>query len=96
MTGWPRFHLAFPARDPDEARAFYGGLLECNEGRSSAEWAYSGFSGHRIVAHLSAGFGGAEEANRVEGKRIPVRHFGALLASEKARQFAEEAQILAR
>ena len=29
------FHLAFPVRDLAEARAFYGGLLGCPEGRSS-------------------------------------------------------------
>ena len=34
----PRFHLAFPVRDLAEARRFYGGLLECPEGRSSPEW----------------------------------------------------------
>lgn len=34
----PPFHLAFPVRDLDEARAFYGDLLGCPEGRSSSEW----------------------------------------------------------
>ena len=29
------FHLAFPVRDLAEARAFYGGLMGCREGRSS-------------------------------------------------------------
>ena len=32
------FHLAFPVRDIAEARAFYGGLLGCREGRSADDW----------------------------------------------------------
>ena len=38
MSTTPLFHLAFPVRDIAEARAFYGGLLGCPEGRSSAAW----------------------------------------------------------
>src|SRR3954454_25104356 len=34
----PRFHLAFPVRDLGEARAVYGGLLGCPEGRCSDDW----------------------------------------------------------
>ncbi len=32
------FHLALPVTSLDKARAFYGGLLGCPEGRSSPEW----------------------------------------------------------
>lgn len=88
MTAVPRFHLAFPVRDLDEARGFYGGLLECNEGRSSGEWVDFDFFGHQIVAHLSAGFGGAEEHNWVDGEKIPVPHFGIILDMEKWRNLA--------
>ena len=34
----PPFHLAFPVNDLAEARAFYGALLGCAEGRCDAEW----------------------------------------------------------
>ena len=47
----PRFHLAFPVRDLDEARAFYGGLLGCPEGRSRDVWVDFDFHGHQNVAH---------------------------------------------
>jgi len=80
----PRFHLAFPVRDLAEARAFYGGLLGCPEGRSSDDWVDFDFHGHQIVAHLapaevgpSSGKGGA--TNAVDGHQVPVRHFGAIL-----------------
>ena len=52
MTGLPPFHLAFPVHDLDAARAFYGGLLGCPEGRSSDQWVDFDFFGHQIVAHL--------------------------------------------
>ena len=75
----PRFHLAFPVRDLAEARTFYGGLLECPEGRSSPEWVDFDFYGHQIVAHLSPDEIGHGATNAVDGEQVPVRHFGAIL-----------------
>ena len=74
----PRFHLAFPVRDLAEARAFYGGLLGCPEGRSSDEWIDFDFHGHQIVAHLAPAEAAAA-TNAVDGEQVPVRHFGAIL-----------------
>ncbi len=74
----PRFHLAFPVRDLDEARAFYGGLLGCPEGRSSDEWVDFDFHGHQIVAHLAPARS-ATPTNAVDGEAVPVRHFGVIL-----------------
>ena len=76
----PRFHLAFPVRDLGEARAFYGGLLGCPEGRSSDEWVDFDFHGHQIVAHLSPDEVGHKATNPVDGHDVPVRHFGVILA----------------
>ncbi|MBR7621653.1 VOC family protein [Phenylobacterium sp. 20VBR1] len=75
----PRFHLAFPVRDLEEARAFYGGLLGCPEGRSSPDWIDFDFYGHQIVAHLSPDEGGHQSTSAVDGEDVPVRHFGAIL-----------------
>lgn len=75
----PRFHLAFPVRDLGEARAFYGGLLGCPEGRSSDAWVDFDFYGHQIVAHLSPDEVGHKATNPVDGHDVPVRHFGAIL-----------------
>ena len=75
----PRFHLAFPVRDLGEARAFYGGLLGCPEGRSSDEWVDFDFRGHQIVAHLSPEEPGHRSTNAVDGEDVPVRHFGVIL-----------------
>jgi extradiol dioxygenase family protein len=49
----PPFHLAVEVRDITEARAFYGGLLTCPEGRSDASWVDFNFFGHQLVCHLS-------------------------------------------
>lgn len=75
----PRFHLAFPVRDLAEARAFYGGLLGCPEGRSSADWIDFDFYGHQIVAHLAPDEVGHRNTSAVDGEDVPVRHFGAIL-----------------
>ena len=80
MSERPRFHLAFPVRDLAEARAFYGQLLGCPEGRSSDEWVDFDFFGHQIVAHLSPNEAGHKAHNLVDGDFVPVRHFGAILS----------------
>jgi len=85
----PRFHLAFPVRDLAEARAFYGELLGCKEGRSAAEWVDFDFFGHQIVAHLSPAEAGHKAYNQVDGDAVPVRHFGVILEMAQWRQLAE-------
>jgi extradiol dioxygenase family protein len=75
----PPFHLAFPVHDLDLARAFYGGLLGCPEGRSAAEWIDFDFFGHQIVAHLDPALEPKRHHNPVDGHDVPVPHFGAVL-----------------
>jgi hypothetical protein len=75
----PPFHLAFPVHDLDSARAFYGGLLGCAEGRSAAEWIDFDFFGHQIVAHLDPAMVPRRAHNPVDGHDVPVPHFGAVL-----------------
>jgi extradiol dioxygenase family protein len=85
----PRFHLAFPVRDLAEARAFYGDLLGCPEGRSSPEWVDFDFHGHQIVAHLSPGEIGHRSTSPVDGHDVPVRHFGVILSPPDWNALAE-------
>lgn len=73
------FHLAFPVRDLAEARAFYGGVLGCPEGRHSDHWIDFDLYGHQIVTHLDPDAGAAQLANPVDGKQVPVPHFGVVL-----------------
>jgi extradiol dioxygenase family protein len=76
------FHLAFPVRDLAAARAFYGGVLGCREGRSSDRWVDFDFFGHQVVAHLTPG-GLGDATNEVDGDNVPVRHFGVVLGWEE-------------
>ena len=77
------FHLAFPVHDIAAARAFWGGVMGCREGRSAAEWIDFDFYGHQIVVHLVAGAAApaAPDAgsNPVDGHDVPVPHFGVIL-----------------
>ncbi|KUO52007.1 MAG: glyoxalase [Sphingomonadales bacterium BRH_c42] len=82
------FHLAFPVDDLAAARAFYGGVLGCREGRSSAEWIDFDFYGHQIVAHLAPG-GGDRGSNPVDGHQVPVPHFGVVLTMEDWHMLAD-------
>ncbi len=76
----PPFHLAFPVHDLSAARAFYGGLLGCPEGRSSPDWIDFDFYGHQIVAHLAPDECANSALSQVDGHGVPVRHFGAVLS----------------
>jgi hypothetical protein len=80
MSALPPFHLAFPVHDLEAARAFYGGLLGCPEGRSAPEWIDFDFFGHQIVAHLDPAMRPRAHSNAVDGHDVPVPHFGAVLA----------------
>jgi uncharacterized protein len=90
MSNLPPFHLAFPVHDLDSARAFYGGLLGCPEGRSAADWIDFDFFGHQIVAHLVPGMERRHAgSNAVDGHDVPVPHFGAVLAMADWEALAE-------
>lgn len=86
MTELRPFHLAVPVRDIAESRAFYGGLLGFSEGRSSEEWVDWNFYGHQLVTHLNPNLGKDGQLdnhlNGVDGKGVPVPHFGVVLTVE--------------
>lgn len=73
---YPRFHLAFPVTDLAAARRFYGEFLGCAEGRSSDDWVDFDFFGHQIVAHKVGAAQMTDATSLVDGKAVPVRHFG--------------------
>lgn len=74
------FHLAFPVHDLDAARAFWGGVMGCPEGRSAAEWIDFDLYGHQIVTHLVPAMSVPDTgANAVDGHDVPVPHFGVVL-----------------
>lgn len=74
----PPFHLAVPVSDLAAARDFYGGMLGCQEGRSSESWVDFNLFGHQFVVHLGAPIAGIE-ANAVDSDAVPSFHFGVVL-----------------
>ena len=75
----PRFHLAFPVNDLEQARSFYTEILGCTLGRESDKWIDFDLYGHQIVAHLSPEDCTNISTNPVDGDKIPSRHFGVIL-----------------
>jgi extradiol dioxygenase family protein len=84
------FHLAFPVHDLAAAREFYGGVLECDEARSSDTWVDFNLYGHQIVAHLAPDSAGVRTANQVDADAVPVPHFGIILSMEVWRLLADK------
>ncbi len=88
----PPFHLAVPVADLEAARTFYAGLLGCRVGRESARWIDFDFFGHQITAHLDPEHAQPVGANVVDGKDVPVRHFGVILEWTAWHELADRLQ----
>jgi extradiol dioxygenase family protein len=73
------FHFAFNVRNLDQARAFYGRVLGCTEGRSTASWVDFDFFGHQLSLHLGEPFK-TEDTGHVGDHLVPIPHFGLVLA----------------
>ena len=84
------FHLAFPVHDLGAAREFYGGVLECNEGRSSDAWIDFDLYGHQIVTHLAPESTGVKATNDVDADHVPIPHFGIVLPMADWRALADK------
>ncbi len=74
----PLFHLAINVTDLNEARAFYGGVLGCTEGRCSETWVDYDFFGHQLTLHLGEPLP-ARNTGKVDGKNVPIPHFGVVM-----------------
>jgi len=84
MSKLTPFHIAIPVDDLDAAREFYGGLLECPEGRSSEQWIDFDFRGHQLVVHHQEKSKPdiPEGSNPVDGHAVPIPHYGIVLEWE--------------
>jgi len=84
----PPFHLAFPVVDLEATRGFFVDVLGCTVGREDARWIDFSFSGHQITAHLTDRMP-TVSTNTVDGKEIPVSHFGLVLEWEQWHALAD-------
>ncbi len=82
------FHLAYNVGDLDTARAFYGDLLGCTEGRSTGSWVDFDFFGHQISLHLGTPFA-HEPTGKVGDHMVPMPHLGVLLQMDQWRVLAD-------
>ena len=73
------FHFAFFVRDLESTRRFYGEVLGCPEGRSTATWVDFDFFGHQISAHNTGRVTPTQNTGKVEDVLVPMPHFGAIL-----------------
>ena len=83
------FHLAIPVNDLPANRHFYTNILELEEGRSSNHWVDYNFFGHQLVIHLDEDHKGPVTANHVDGKSVPVPHYGIVLEWTHFDKFAK-------
>ncbi|MBL6591004.1 MAG: VOC family protein [Flavobacteriaceae bacterium] len=79
MSSLNPFHLAIPVKEITETRYFYRDILGCEEGRSSDHWVDFNFFGHQLVLHIDSSKANILNENSVDGKSVPVPHFGIVL-----------------
>ncbi len=87
MTARP-FHLAFQVTSLEAAEDFYAGTLGCPKGRRNRCWIDFDFFGHQITAHLVDAIE-APASQKVDGDKVPSRHFGAILPWSEWRGLAK-------
>ncbi|MDB2702638.1 VOC family protein [Flavobacteriaceae bacterium] len=84
------FHLAIPVNDLKAGKRFYEDVLGCILGRSSNEWADYNFFGHQLVLHENKNHKGLKHFNEVDGKTVPIPHFGVVLAWDVFHAFSQK------
>lgn len=86
------FHLAFPVKDLEATRHFYETVLGCSVGRTSDRWIDFNLFGHQVTAHLCPSAFNGVATNPVDGKNVPVRHWGVILQMQQWETLAARLQ----
>jgi len=84
------FHLAIPVNDLEKSRNFYKNILGCEEGRSSNHWVDFNFFGHQLVIHNKEKESDDTKTNPVDGKDVPIPHFGVILEWNDFQDFSKK------
>ncbi len=84
----PCFHLAFHVTNLDDARAFYGDLLGCQEGRSTDTWVDYNFFGHQLSLHIGKPFE-TTNTGKVGDHMVPMPHMGSVLDMDTWKKVAD-------
>jgi len=87
------FHVAVPVYDLEACKSFYTELLGCTLGRTSDHWIDLNFFGHQFVLHYKAKEDFTENVhNAVDGKAVPVPHYGVVLPMDTWQKLADSLQ----
>jgi extradiol dioxygenase family protein len=84
------FHIAIPVHNLAECRTFYREILNCEEGRSSDHWVDFNLFGHQLVIHYKPKPKEELHTNAVDGKNVPVPHYGVVLPWDTFESFSQE------
>ncbi len=84
------FHIAIPVHNLEECRTFYKDILKCEEGRCSDHWVDFNFFGHQLVIHYKEQSKDDLKTNPVDGKDVPIPHYGVVLPWDTFQAFAED------
>ena len=83
------FHLAIPVDNIERCRKFYSDILGFKEGRSSDHWVDFDCYGHQLVIHYKPEGPEGLVTNPVDGKDVPIPHFGVVLDMDTFNHLAE-------
>lgn len=83
------FHIAIPVYNLDKCRTFYRDVLGCKEGRSSNQWVDFNLFGHQLVIHYKPKPKEISHSNEVDGKSVPVPHYGVVLPWQEFQDFSK-------
>ena len=84
------FHLAIPVDNLEKSRKFYKNILGCQEGRSSDHWVDFNLFGHQLVIHYKEKKLEDTNTNQVDGKDVPIPHFGVILEWNQFKDFSSK------
>lgn len=90
MSSITPFHIAIPVHNLKECRTFYRDVLNCTEGRSSDHWVDFNLFGHQLVIHYKPKSSEDTHTNPVDGKNVPVPHYGVVLPWDDFQLFSKE------
>jgi len=84
------FHLAIAINDIEETKAFYTSRFNVEIGRESDKWIDFNFFGHQLSAHVKSDEKIPLNTNSVDGKQVPIEHFGIVLEWQHWHELAEK------
>ena len=90
MKNLSPFHLAIPVNNIAKCKIFYKEILGCIEGRSSDNWVDFDLFGHQLVIHFQESNNKNLHTNPVDGKDVPIPHFGVILEWENFKIFSSK------